>query len=92
MGAAEMGEERQKERERGRVTSARARGGGEGRRAVGGRDRKTRVDCPCALGWLLERWHGDAYLRLPGVRFVRSLGVLYCHLRKRDYILLDHKK
>lgn len=65
--------------ERGRVTSARARGGGEGRRAVGGRDRKTRVDCPCALGWLLERWHSDAYLRLPGVPLARSFGALFHH-------------
>jgi len=60
--------------EGGRVTSARgsrARRGCEGRCAVGGRNRKTGVDCPCALGWLLERWHGDAYLRLPGVPLMR---------------------
>lgn len=50
-----------------------ARGGVEGRHAVGVRNRKTGVDCPCALGWLLERWHGDAYLRLPGVPLARTL-------------------
>lgn len=50
--------------------------GGEGR-AVGGRNRKTGVDCPCALGWLLERWHGDAYLRLPGVPIAR---IRFSHL------------
>lgn len=52
--------------------SERERRGGEGR-AVGGRNRKTGVDCPCALGWLLERWHGDAYLRLPGVPIAGTL-------------------
>lgn len=60
---------------------ARARGGGEGRRAVGGRDRKTRVDCPCALGWLLERWHSDAYLRLPGVPFFRRVPLSFAKTR-----------
>lgn len=68
--------------EGGRVTSARGAGrrGGEGRRAVGDRNRKTGVDCPCALGWLLERWHGDAYLRLPGVPLMRPC----CDLGTRD--------
>lgn len=63
-----VGDDAVREAAGGGVTSALARGGVEGRRrAVGGRNRKTGVDCPCVLGWLLERWHGDAYLRLPGV-------------------------
>lgn len=60
----------------------RERRGGEGR-AVGGRNRKTGVDCPCALGWLLERWHGDAYLRLPGVPIAGTLDTWHvCRLMK----------
>lgn len=69
--ASERGRERERERR-----------GGEGR-AVGGRNRKTGVDCPCALGWLLERWHGDAYLRLPGVPIAGTLDTWHvCRLMK----------
>jgi len=95
---AEMGEEREWDaagttgREAGWQACARARGGGEGRRAVGGRDRKTRVDCPCALGWLLERWHSDAYLRLPGVPFAPSFAAFLYHSRKRDLVSFRGKK
>lgn len=70
-------QERAREAER-----ERERRGGEGR-AVGGRNRKTGVDCPCALGWLLERWHGDAYLRLPGVPIAGTLDTWHvCRLMK----------